>query len=294
MANCPNCSYQFKVEDRHLGTLYTCPSCNAVFFIDWNGQPEMANHADSVNESGEGSQDPFSAQGYVEISSENSENNPQYIQDFDPGFPNSNLDMSNSEGFVESTFESPNADEFVGSNFQSSNVDGFENSSFESPQSEEFVESNVEPSDVDAYSGANFESPVIEEFQGANFETSQQDSPYDFNQPLGSIPQPHESEVPSDPSNLSDIADFGNSNELSSGLSYTISIEGIESFAIVKELKDAMLDSKFGWDVEGLLAGIEGGRLVLRRLSPIKASILVGRIKYLPIVISWKQEVLGG
>lgn len=148
------------------------------------------------------------------------------------------------------------------------------------------------PIDSNNFEG-NFEQANIET-DGFSEQEPSDSAPYDFNQPLGTIPQPHQDVVEQDPSNLSDIAEFANSNEVTSGLSYSVTIDGIENFALVKALREAMEDSKFGWDTSALLDSIQGGRLVVKRLSPVKASIFIGRIKYLPLTISWKQEVLGG
>lgn len=44
MAECLNCHKELVIEDRHHGTIFTCPHCNAVFFCGWDGSLEMAQH----------------------------------------------------------------------------------------------------------------------------------------------------------------------------------------------------------------------------------------------------------
>lgn len=44
MIPCPSCHQPVEILEKHLGTLFTCPHCNAVYFIDWSGQPEVAQH----------------------------------------------------------------------------------------------------------------------------------------------------------------------------------------------------------------------------------------------------------
>ena len=297
MANCPNCSYQFEVEDRHLGTLYTCPSCNAVFFVNWSGEPEMANHADSSNfgeSASDGIQDFHSP-----LESENMESDKleatQYVAS-NEGFP-AQTGYDSAESFSNQGIPdySPNESENIyGQNANYSSA-GDSIPNFESSESSEGDQFNPENGFQNTEDVNNFQGSAEQSLEAMS-DYPQEDTepvPYDFNQPLGAIPQPHQV-VEQDPSNLSDIAEFANSNEVTSGLSYTIIIDGIENFSLVKALREAMEDSKFGWDTNGLLESIQGGRLVVKRLSPVKASIFIGRIKYLPLTISWKQEVLGG
>lgn len=116
--------------------------------------------------------------------------------------------------------------------------------------------------------------------------------PYDFKQALGQPPPQPMQPMTSDSSDFSDVADFGNTNTSVGPLSYVVVIDGIESSHLLKQLKEAMTDSRFGWDVAALIAGMAGGRLILTGLSPAKASVLINRIKYLPFKISWRQDVL--
>lgn len=43
MSPCPVCFQQVQILDQHHGTLLTCPHCQAVFFVGWDGQPESAS-----------------------------------------------------------------------------------------------------------------------------------------------------------------------------------------------------------------------------------------------------------
>lgn len=184
MIPCPNCQQSVEILDKHLGTLFTCPYCNAVYFIDWSGQPEIATHENEV--------------------------------------------------------------------------------------SGDTVPQGTEPS----YQ-AESQHPYMEE------------TPYDFSQTL----EHSAMEAPA-PENFSDVTDFANSDSISGPLTYTVIIEGIESSHLMAQLKEAMTDSRFGWEVAALLAQVGSGRLLLAGLSPAKASVLINRIKYLPLKISWRQDVL--
>ncbi len=42
MSNCPQCQVQLEIDPAQYGTLYTCANCNKVFFISWEGEPEVS------------------------------------------------------------------------------------------------------------------------------------------------------------------------------------------------------------------------------------------------------------
>ncbi len=116
---------------------------------------------------------------------------------------------------------------------------------------------------------------------------------YDFSQTLDYTPEVPVGGTP-DTADFSDVTDFANTNTVSGPLTYMVIIEGIESSRLLMQLKEAMMDSRFGWDVAELLTHVGGGRLILQGLSPAKASVLINRIKYLSFKISWRQDVLSG
>ncbi len=40
--NCPSCHDQVEVLERNYGALFTCPKCQAVYFVNFEGQPEYS------------------------------------------------------------------------------------------------------------------------------------------------------------------------------------------------------------------------------------------------------------
>ena len=120
-----------------------------------------------------------------------------------------------------------------------------------------------------------------------------EETPYDFNQPLANNVVPIIPATP-DTNDFSDVTDFGNASAAVGPLAYTLIIEGIESSILLKELREAMMDSRFRWDVSGILQQVRGGRLVITGLDPAKAAVFLNRIKYLPFKLSWRQDVLSG
>ena len=41
--NCPSCHNEVEVLERNYGALFTCPKCQAVYFVNFEGQPEFSN-----------------------------------------------------------------------------------------------------------------------------------------------------------------------------------------------------------------------------------------------------------
>lgn len=214
MIPCPSCQKSIEIEDKHLGTLFTCPYCNSVYFIDWNGQPELALH--------------------------DSEPEFQPLPATDNYSPNFEVTEQSEE------FEQP----------------------------EQSFNENYE---AEAKINEAYETPITE-------------SPYDFNSTLDQVPDSISNSL--DTPDFSDVTDYANSNETVGPLTYTVIIEGIDSSHLVLQLKEAITDSRFGWNIEDILNQIGQGRLVLTGLSPAKGSVLINRIKYLPFKISWRQDVL--
>lgn len=40
---CPSCQNEVQVSERNYGALFTCPQCQAVYFVNFEGQPEYSN-----------------------------------------------------------------------------------------------------------------------------------------------------------------------------------------------------------------------------------------------------------
>lgn len=271
MASCPSCHQPVEILDKHLGTLFTCSHCNAVFFVDWNGQPEMAQHEPEPEAPAESFSEP--------------------AQDFQSG-----TDFQGGQDFQQggNDFVPPIQETFTPDNSMP------EQSYQDQPYSSEpqYAEQAYEPSEDPGMAAPAQENVSYAESVEIPGETpAANEDPYDFSQTLDSVnSQPIEEPLsPStDTPDFSDVTDFANADTASGPLAYTVIIEGIESSRLLAQLREAMTDSRFGWDVTELLANVGGGRLVLRGLTPAKASVIINRIKYLPFKISWRQDVLSG
>lgn len=246
MIPCPSCHQQVEVTEQNHGTLFTCPHCNAVYFVGWDGQFEI---------------------------------NPVAEQELTP----------------ESTFEPTVVAESVDSGFVPPISDFTPEPQFEN---NEIYESEPQFQTAESVVAEEPQVPfeVEQSFTAGDAyvttEPTEPEAPYDFSKGLHDqvVVEP----ATPDTSDFSDVESFGNADTASGAFAYTVVIEGIESNALMKQLKDAMSDSKFGWDVDQLLTQVGGGRLTLARISPTKASVLISRIKYLPLKISWRQDVFPG
>lgn len=201
MAECPVCQAHIEINSQHNGTLFTCPECSAVFFVDWSGKPEVSETVEATDGMG--------------------------------------AEQAPPEGFLEPLME---------------------------PSMEPPIEPDLSSEPMD------FE-PL----------------PYDAEE----IPMP-EPMTPLKPeaSPLEDIAEFGNADLDKAAFNYTITISGIDSGILRGRVQEALTDSKFGWNSSQMMDQIKGGVLTIKSVNAVKASILIQRVKYLPVKISWRQDVL--
>ncbi|MES2854514.1 MAG: hypothetical protein V4692_01570 [Bdellovibrionota bacterium] len=88
---------------------------------------------------------------------------------------------------------------------------------------------------------------------------------------------------------------FANS-EISSGKDgpflFRILILGIDSKEIRESIREALEDSRFGWDPDQILSKLDKGKLVIEDLAPVKATIIIHRIRRLPVKIRWEQYAI--
>ncbi len=94
---------------------------------------------------------------------------------------------------------------------------------------------------------------------------------------------------------LEDLTEFANS-EASQGkeglLRFHLTIEGIDSSDLRRDVAEALQDKKFMWDDEELLRSIRQGRLVLQDISAVKVVILIRRLREKPLKITWEQHAI--
>lgn len=98
-----------------------------------------------------------------------------------------------------------------------------------------------------------------------------------------------------DPSDPLGISAYANS-EVSSGKDgpfvLTVFVSGIDTKDLREDIRKAIQDSRFGWDDRALMSGIHNGILKIENINPIKASIVINRLKSLPVQIRWEQNAI--
>lgn len=150
------------------------------------------------------------------------------------------------------------------------------NEDIENIQDAEFFESNWSPP----------EEPSQESLLPSN-------NPEDLstNQESGESVEPNWESSPPEISNI-DISEFANKEQSRAGTGqfvYDVEIYNIDSPEVRQALETALDDSRFSWQAEEVLAKIKDGRLRLEKLSAIKASVLLSKIKTLSVGLSWYQ-----
>ncbi|MEK6774083.1 MAG: hypothetical protein AABY64_09085 [Bdellovibrionota bacterium] len=115
----------------------------------------------------------------------------------------------------------------------------------------------------------------------------------DFITPLNSPPM-NEEPILDQPKkeDFSDVLEFANSVEDNGVITYNLTIKGIDLSHLHEQIVEALSDPKFNWQVAEMMSKIQNGTLVLESLSPAKTVVLVQRLKYLPVEIQWRQNVL--
>ena len=114
-----------------------------------------------------------------------------------------------------------------------------------------------------------------------------------YEQP-GEVPavEPDEMGQPGDPLGLNAYANSEISQAKDGLLSFQLLISGIDSKELRESLREALQDSRFGWTAATLMSKIRKGVLRIDNISSVKTSILVNRIKRLPIQIRWEQHAI--
>ena len=241
--------------------MVTCPSCGAILFVDMDGIAHMGQE-DSA------SQPEESADVSVPLTS------PTHDSIFD--VPMDAPADSQTDGSAEPFhFEAPSFDEPAVADSMDFAIPGadFGNPSEPAP----LLEPLPDEPEVVVESGGELN---MDSFLGFGEEPSAEVSPE------------NEAVSPDDPLGLNEFANSEISQAKDGFLMFRVHISGIDSKEIRESIREAIVDQRFAWDPERIMASISKGALKVDRLSPIKASILVSRLKRLPVQIRWEQYAI--
>ena len=74
------------------------------------------------------------------------------------------------------------------------------------------------------------------------------------------------------------------------GLTYSLTLKGIDSAELKSQVKDIISDSRFNLNLKEQGQQIIKGILILEKINPVKVALLVQKLKKLPISIEWTQH----
>ena len=98
-----------------------------------------------------------------------------------------------------------------------------------------------------------------------------------------------------DPVNLSDIAEYGNSpiSQARDGtLRFHVHLTNIDTADVRKAVREILADSRFLFDVDQIINSIRNGEVKISDVTPVKAAILIQRLRPLAVGISWEQYAI--
>jgi hypothetical protein len=97
--------------------------------------------------------------------------------------------------------------------------------------------------------------------------------------------------IPEEKNDLNDVVRYGNSDQVSSPISYRLTISGIDLLQNINELKEVFSDSKLQINFSDLKKRIQNGHLTLEGLTPAKSAVLAQRIRTLNLSMKWELKI---
>lgn len=281
MSQCPKCGAVF-TDDEQFG-LVPCESCGTLLSVGIDGLAQVAGEAPT----GDSQKPPPPSQNdnpSPPVEQENSEGTNEWdnLQSSDP----LEAEPSQDEEVKESSMLMDMLEQESQGNIDADAID-----------EQEDVENPTQNFDIDK-TGAQYEQPDVE-----NVEQPEPDqSPDSWDTPSGQESLENESAepLPPDPEprkmdDLGEIEEYGNS-EIAQGTDgpfyFNVFIKGINTKELRNQLSEAITDKKFGWDGKEIMRNVRMGELRITRLNSVKASVLVQRLRSLPVTITWEQHAI--
>ena len=259
---CPNCQNEQKITEHNFGALHTCTSCKAVYFINFDGQPEFG---EANSEEYETADRANKAEVRAHQASQEAERNEPFATPLEsPAFPDNGLEplMSITENLEP---------QIQGESLLSQMLAGNNSADVENPFEFQNNLESLSPAPVAAPIKPAARPAVAKQQPAANAKGNSGGLFADIAQ---------------------EISDFANTDSHLAGLNYDLVISGIDTVETKNLFKEAIEDSKFAWDSTEIMKSLKNGRVQILRMSPTKAFLLAKRIQFLDIEKSWKQNVL--
>lgn len=253
MANCPRDGTPIDVD---YG-MATCPSCGMILFVDMDGEAMIGSQASEAPNPEHPALDPETPHAQASFDPE-----PTKIR-------TSPAEAVGAVGAVEAEIEPRTAEDAIAPD--------------PAPEDDPLAALNpmpmgLEPAPLDSVPEIDAAPPMeMDQFLGY------EPSPEGGEDPLAPVGGP------GDPLGIADYANSEFSQAKDGPFLFRLIIAGLDSKELREALREAMNDDRFAWDVDGLLQGVSMGELHIRNVSPVKATILINRIKRLPVKIRWEQ-----
>jgi hypothetical protein len=135
----------------------------------------------------------------------------------------------------------------------------------------------------------NSNSPSGADYQGDQPDTNAADSEepeYRNMEPDESLEEPAREAVKP----ITNVSQFANSDLGLGALTYSVTIENIDTKETRQLLQEILSDSRFHWDSKDFMRQVKMGKLRIENINSTKASVLVQKISELPVKVSWKQN----
>jgi hypothetical protein len=122
--------------------------------------------------------------------------------------------------------------------------------------------------------------------------------PTEITKPLLGIDNAHQSRsqpTVASSQDMNQLSNFGNSAVSQSRegfLRYNLFISGIDTSDVRDQVKEALTDSRFLWDSSQIMHEMLGGEICIKEVTAVKSSILVQRLRSLPVEIRWEQYAI--
>lgn len=296
MATCPRCGTALKDE---YG-MSQCPACGAFSFIDMDGnaviQQEEAPAADAELAVDAGDSSVSNLDSHYNETSHAVAGGAAAPPDFSD--PIESLIDVNTQDVAPPEAVSSAGD--FGAADGAGGADGFGSGDFKPfDPFEQTPQDEPQPFDAAPVSSNNDEfqpidmAPVAEpedaEGSGENTNASTNSGFHAGPKPI--VGEPSFGPA-SDPLNLNEFANSEISAAKDGPLLFRVLISGIDTREIRESIREVLEDPRFAWDSNEIFSKVSKGHLAIDGLSPVKASILITRIKRLPVEIRWEQYAI--
>ena len=148
------------------------------------------------------------------------------------------------------------------------------------------LDGNASLSETSGASPVSFQEEIVaQDLDVPNYDPAIQELP----------PEP-ETEPMVEPEPMEDIPEgevfqFNDTDPAQGPMSYSVIVAKIDTKELRNQILEAINDPKFGWDPREVMKSVQAGVLHFNDLNPVKASVLVQKLRDLPIEISWTQNV---